>query len=617
MIKHPNTPWTLRFTLAANALAHPGQDFVSFGAAKTQPLSFSYVDQTPIPILRVQITTTSHEQPLSLGVPLGILKTDQKHDFLLRYLGYRVDLFCDGVLLDQEWPMGNLQFASDSYTATFHEPFERPELRMGLLSDDGVDALYGGKAAVGERANRMLGPEPTEAQYMKPRGWDTNAGDAMPFYHDGTFHLFYLIDRRHHHSKWGLGAHQWAHISSTDLIHWTSYPIALPITEQWEGSICTGSVFYDKGTYYAFYATRMPDRKERLAMALSKDGVHYEKVLPTPFMVPKAPFRQGPNRDPHVNRDGNGFLMLVTAALEARKKGQDQGALEQLKSEDLQHWSALETPFLLPGYSPQPECSDLFEWRGRFYLLFGVAGITHYRIGSSLHGPWSKPDIDTLDAEEARVMKTAAFHNDRRILVGWVGYDNFGGNLIFRELVQNPDSTLGTKLVKEMLPHNEQQKTMIHVGKDHSSVPLKDYSTAEFHLILKAHGSSSGQPYGLTFERNGRTETLLIIPAEETVEWLDTAGRQADRLADMPQLQQQANIEIVRKGDLVDLCVNGHRTMIHRLQSSTSSISIFTRGSDVEGLTRMSIMSVKRGEDSVEPPHLKTRLFEMGEASHD
>ena len=32
--------------------------------------------------------------------------------------------------------------------------------------------------------------------YYQPAGhW---FGDCMPFYHDGTFHLFYLLDENHH-----------------------------------------------------------------------------------------------------------------------------------------------------------------------------------------------------------------------------------------------------------------------------------------------------------------------------------------------------------------------------------------------------------------------------------
>ncbi len=587
--EHPDAAWALEFTMPARAPWRVGQELISFGSEPSVPLSVRVVEQGSTPMLQVQLTTTSHKEPLSLAIPLTLLDAKQRHDFLLRYLGFRVDLFCDGVLVDEEWPMGALQFVSEARRATLYDPLQQPRLRWGALSDDSLEAQYGGRAAVAKRTDEMFGPEPQGVQYRKPRGWNTNAGDAMPFYHHGTFHLFYLIDRRHHRSKWGLGAHQWAHLATTDLVHWTSYPVALPISEQWEGSICTGSVFYDKGTYYAFYATRMPDRTERLAMALSQDGIHFQKVRPTPFSAPQAPFRAGPNRDPSVNRDGEGYLMLVTSALAAQKDGKEQGALEQLVSKDLQHWSASDTPFLVPGYSPQPECSDLFLWRGRYYLLFGVNGVTHYRMGSSLHGPWAKPDIDTLDAGEARVMKTAVFHKDRRLLVGWVGSNNFGGNLVFRELIQNPDGTLGTKFPQELFPNLKGQRT-IQADHSRSSVPLPQALAGEWRLTLQADPADGAQPYGLTFEgQESHTETLLVDPGKGTAAWLDATGQTRNELTGMPELQKQARIEVVRKGDLVDVCVNQRRTMIHRLQTAHREMSLFTRGNKVKAAVQLTM----------------------------
>ena len=84
-------------------------------------------------------------------------------------------------------------------------------------------------------------------------------GDCMPFFHDGTFHLYYLLDEDHHRARNGYGGHQWAHAASDDLIHWRHYPLAVPVGDEGEYdylSICTGSTFYHDGVYYAFYATR-------------------------------------------------------------------------------------------------------------------------------------------------------------------------------------------------------------------------------------------------------------------------------------------------------------------------------------------------------------------------
>ena len=66
-------------------------------------------------------------------------------------------------------------------------------------------------------------------QYFKPDN-DFFVGDCMPFYHAGTFRLFYLLDENHHGALGGLGGHQWAQASSRDLVRWDHHPLAIPLT---------------------------------------------------------------------------------------------------------------------------------------------------------------------------------------------------------------------------------------------------------------------------------------------------------------------------------------------------------------------------------------------------
>ncbi|HIC17739.1 TPA: hypothetical protein EYO77_06470, partial [Candidatus Poribacteria bacterium] len=70
-------------------------------------------------------------------------------------------------------------------------------------------------------------------QYFKPSD-PFFVGDCMPFFHQGEFRLYYLLDENHHQSLGGLGGHQWAHASSTDLVNWDHHPLAIPITHDWE-----------------------------------------------------------------------------------------------------------------------------------------------------------------------------------------------------------------------------------------------------------------------------------------------------------------------------------------------------------------------------------------------
>jgi putative SOS response-associated peptidase YedK len=47
-------------------------------------------------------------------------------------------------------------------------------------------------------------------QYFKPEAQHEFAGDAMPYFHNGRFHVFWLLDKNHHQERGGMGAHQWA-----------------------------------------------------------------------------------------------------------------------------------------------------------------------------------------------------------------------------------------------------------------------------------------------------------------------------------------------------------------------------------------------------------------------
>ncbi len=88
--------------------------------------------------------------------------------------------------------------------------------------------------------------QPTEnIQYFTPVGGNQFVGDCIPFFHNGTYFLYWLLDEGHHGALGGLGGHQWCVSTSTDLKTWKHHPIVIGIDEDWEKSICTGSVAYD------------------------------------------------------------------------------------------------------------------------------------------------------------------------------------------------------------------------------------------------------------------------------------------------------------------------------------------------------------------------------------
>ena len=456
----------------------------------------------------------------------------------------------------------------------------------------------------------------TLMQYYTPPEPDTFAGDAMPFYHDGAFHLFYLLDHGHHSSLGGLGGHQWAHATTTDLVHWEHHPLALAITEPWEGSICTGSAFYHAGTTYAFYATRRPDWTQHLGVATSCDGITFTKR--PPLASPGPRFSPVDYRDPFVFRDPETgtFHMLVTSALAKPAVEGYGGCLAHLTSRDLEHWEVQE-PFYESGYAGPPECPDLFAWNGWWYLLYSHGLVTHYRMARGPLGPWQRPVVDTLDGAMAAVIKTAPFGPQRRLGVAWVGTREghldrgarqWGGALVFRELTQHSDGTLGTRFVPEMVPSSDvklelpMQPLTGHTIVATGSIALTasmGFEVAAFsdvprdvHITLRIEPNGA-HAFGLRLRGSGAFASgydLRFDPHEATVSLADVS------LPLVRGLDHPFQLDLVMIDDLIDVSVNtghpeGERCLANRLPQLAGDLLFFYAQ---DGPVRFTDIAVRR-----------------------
>jgi beta-fructofuranosidase len=446
-------------------------------------------------------------------------------------------------------------------------------------------------------------------QYFKPSNPEHFVGDCMPFSHDGVFHLYYLLDWNHHQALGGKGGHQWAHASTRDLVHWEHHELAVPLGATGEiddGSICTGSMFFHEGVYYAFYAARTVSRDgERICLATSDDGVRLHKHTPRPLFPVPPGYSARSFRDPTVFRgpeDGL-FHMLVTSCQDAPGLGDHAGCLAHMVSTDLLHWEPL-PPFVaglfgrLDGWQA-PECPDYFRWGSHYYILYGNCrdGRTHYLVSDAWNGPWRSPLVDAFDSPMLKVMKTAAFGDARRIGAAFVGCRSgpaddagvlYAGNAVFRELVQHVDGSLGTKWPAEMaIPTGEPLRAGVGdvtLDTDRSAAVLPDVppnaaiafrveaggagaagavaadGAATFGVHLR--GLSAAEPgYELRF-RPGAGEVSLGRagrPPESAANWSFA------RLANMTGLSGRFGVEIVLKDDLIDVCIDRRQTLCLRL----------------------------------------------------
>jgi hypothetical protein len=193
-------------------------------------------------------------------------------------------------------------------------------------------------------------------------------------------------------------------------------------------------------------------------------------------------------------------------------------------------------------------------------------------VSKSPLGPWIEPKSDILDGPEAFVMKASEFRGDRRLLVGFLqDGSQYGGDLVFRELLQEPDGMLGTRLPKEMqLPvKGVRVSQSIDIGKD-ARVSANIFAGAK--SIFTIHvGTEDG-------------DSLIFDRGAGTVQWTDSMGKTARaRLEHVTDLSGQISITLTLYKTVADLSINGHRTLIHRLSSSNHQRIYFScKGGDVE-----------------------------------
>ena len=320
-------------------------------------------------------------------------------------LPYRLELYVGETLWDEEWPKGNLLADEEAFR------FAGFTVEEYIPSDAEPPAVQG-------EISSAEGWKPGEAVFV---------GDCMPYRRGEEYHVLYLKDRHHHTSKWGMGAHQWEHISTADLKTWQIHPTAVAIDHPDEGSVCTGSHISYGGREYLFYTIRKGGGEAApISRSISEDGYRFHKDTAFGFTLSDR-YLAHVARDPKVIRDGEGtFHMFLTTAL--REEG--KGCLAHFVSSDLNDWQDTGTPIYVGEDGEQPECPDYICYRGRYYLIFSLYGKAHYRYSDHPFCGWQTPKDDRIPC--ASVPKGALWE-DKILFAGYSAPPGcYGGTMTFR-----------------------------------------------------------------------------------------------------------------------------------------------------------------------------------------
>lgn len=457
------------------------------------------------------------------------------HDVICRVKEAKMELFVDGRCVDEDFVLGELkqndvpllfgaQDCGEGPAGGFVGDIDTAAIWNRALSDAEIMFLSGGAENVDARERTDRGNGENLQYWCPPNAY--GVGDCFPFTHDGVFHFAYLLDKKHHASKNGWGA-QWVQATSTDLVHWKHQPFLVEITSQNEGSICTGSVFFHKGVFYAIYTNRSLDEGGKLNYAVSSDGIHFEKA-----------------EEPVVRLPEDTVHLYATTSYRGR------GCWAHLTTKDMKNFE-LRDPLYFRSQG-EPECPDWFQWGNYYYLIAGVDdGI--YRISENLEGPWRyAPGNARLGQGMIRVPKTAPWKDGRRIIVGFTSQRGYGGDAVFHELIQFKDGSLGEKFVPEMIPASGEavvsEKNLQFREKTWENLPNNYRLRAKITLNPK----NVNELLDFSFTLGEQTQ-IRLVPAENLV----IVGNV--RLENVDFSEGSVTIDAILIRDILDVCVQNCR----------------------------------------------------------
>ena len=267
-----------------------------------------------------------------------------------------------------------------------------------------------------------MGVSSSKLHYRPTAGY---FGDAIPFYWEGQYHVFYMEGQFDPYRRVRFTPIN--HIVSTDLVNWEELPVAIPLggPDDVDMSLGTGSVIAHNGQFYFLYCGRRFDpRTETVCLATSQDLVHWEKHPGNPILVAdNSAYTTDHFRDPfpfwHPEEDS--YWMVVSSKL-ADPSTPRPGCLALAVSKDLADWE-LRSPFYAPNtHFGALACPDVFEAQGRRYVIYSADGRPFYRVADSLLGPWLPAGPDSRDQffDGVSAPKTLS-DGRRRFLFGWLG----------------------------------------------------------------------------------------------------------------------------------------------------------------------------------------------------
>ena len=201
-------------------------------------------------------------------------------------------------------------------------------------------------------------------------------------------------------------------------------------------------------------------------------------------------------------------------------------------------------------------------------------------------GRGSRPARFILDA--LSYPKVAPFRDGRMIAAGFLAHRGWGGDVVFRELLQEEDGTLGSRFVPEMIPRTGDDLPLLTTSESAAAIS-EDTATAngangfraipltgiprDVRITFQAVPDGNATEFGIGLRStadHSHCLELRVEPAgakaglfavDENRENANAPANQRHRLG---KLDAPLTIDIVCRRDIVDVEIGGRRTLIRR-----------------------------------------------------
>ena len=266
--------------------------------------------------------------------------------------------------------------------------------------------------------------KPLHYHYKTQSGWVNDPNGLV--YFNGYYHIFYQ-HAPHYEIPWQEPMH-WGHARTKDFLDWEELPIALTPSEKYDGGGCwSGTAIVKDGKLFLFYASIA--EVSTISVAVSEDGVHFEKYSGNPVIATFPP-EGGPDfRDPAVCCiDGVYYCVIASGHPETKT-----ARLLLYRSADLLNW---EFQSVLGKWdnAVYAECPSIVPLEdGKCLISTSVCNLdkTHFfqiMIGTFENGEFRCELSDKFDkGPDQYAGQVFAGENGRPLLMTWIPGWSFAG----------------------------------------------------------------------------------------------------------------------------------------------------------------------------------------------